>query len=197
MSEHHKTPSKDRWFLFDQEEITLDDFDAPGYILDIGGGGEGIIGILKGEKVIAIDGRKGELEEAAEGPLKIVMDARELKFLDNTFETATAFFCLMYVKEIADQKQIFDEVYRVLKSGGEYLIWDVNIPEQQDEKRDIFVIPLKIKVASKEVETGYGQLWPPESRPMAFYVRLAQESGFRVMQEKDQGRIFFLRLQKP
>ena len=37
-------------------------------ILDIGGGGEGIIGKLKGEQVVAIDPNKRELEEAARRP---------------------------------------------------------------------------------------------------------------------------------
>jgi len=45
--------------------------------LDIGGGGEGVIGQMKGKQVIAIDPNRRELEEAADGPLKIVMDARE------------------------------------------------------------------------------------------------------------------------
>jgi hypothetical protein len=52
----------------------VDDFDAAGYILDIGGGGEGVIGQLKGERVVAIDKQKRELEEAAPGALKIVID---------------------------------------------------------------------------------------------------------------------------
>jgi len=45
-----------------------------------------------GEKVIAIDFKKEELLETADGPLKIIMDARELKFLDESFQTVTAFF---------------------------------------------------------------------------------------------------------
>ena len=90
MSGRHKKPIEERYFLFDTQEITVNDFDAAGYILDIGGGGEGIIGILKGESVIAIDLRKEELEEAADGPLKIIMDARDLQFLDSTFNTWAA-----------------------------------------------------------------------------------------------------------
>ena len=74
------------------------DFDCnEGWVLDIGGGGEGIIGILKGNQVIAIDHRKRELEETTNEALKIVMDARELKFLDESFWTATAFFTFLYV----------------------------------------------------------------------------------------------------
>lgn len=37
-------------------------------ILDIGGGGEGIIGMRYSNRVISIDTRKDELEEAPTGP---------------------------------------------------------------------------------------------------------------------------------
>ena len=39
-----------------------------GSVLDIGGGGEGIIGRLYGKNVTAIDIRQEELDEAPEGP---------------------------------------------------------------------------------------------------------------------------------
>ena len=73
MEDHHPEISEDRIIFFERQEVVVDDFEAPGYILDIGGGGEGIIGRLKGEQVIAIDPNRRELEGAAGGPLKIVM----------------------------------------------------------------------------------------------------------------------------
>jgi len=76
VSDHHPEISEDRLFFFEKQEVAVNDFDSAGYILDIGGGGEGVIGKLKGEQVIAIDSSKRELEEAAAGPLKIVMDAK-------------------------------------------------------------------------------------------------------------------------
>ena len=54
---------KERIIIFDQQLVTVHDFEASGYILDIGGGGEGIIGILKGEHVISIDSSRREIEE--------------------------------------------------------------------------------------------------------------------------------------
>ena len=196
MGHHHTEPSEDRVFFFEQQTVVVQDFESSGYILDIGGGGEGIIGILKGKRVIAIDFRKEELEEAAEGPLKIVMDARELQFLDDTFGTATAFFSLMYIKSRADHHQVFGEVFRVLKPGGQFLIWDVCITERVDEKKDFYVIPVTVRVAGQEIETGYGQPWPKEQRGLGFYLNLAEDSGFRVVECEDSGRTFFLRLQK-
>ena len=49
--------------------------------MDIGGGGRGVIGELKGKQVIAIDINKRELEEAPDGPLKVVMDATDYRIL--------------------------------------------------------------------------------------------------------------------
>ena len=49
-----------------------------GRILDIGGGGEGIIGRVYTGQVTAIDNRAEELEEAPDGPCKLVMDAAQL-----------------------------------------------------------------------------------------------------------------------
>ena len=40
------------------------DYDLKGSILDIGGGGEAIIGQMYGDRVTAIDNRQEELEEA-------------------------------------------------------------------------------------------------------------------------------------
>ena len=73
--------SEENYHILDTQEISLSDFPASGWILDLGGGGEGVIGQLKREQVIAIDPNRSELEEAAEGPLNIVMEAKELQFL--------------------------------------------------------------------------------------------------------------------
>ena len=191
------SPSKDRLFFFEKQEGVVHDFEAPGWILDIGGGGEGIIGILKGEKVVAIDFHKEELEEAAEGPLKIVMDARNLQFLDGTFDTATAFFSLMYIKTTADLEKVFQELFRTLKARGQFLIWDIDVPRRMTDGKDIYVVPVSLSVADQEIETGYGQPWPDEKRDLALYLGLAEKTGFSVVDRQEKGQVFYLRLQKP
>jgi ubiquinone/menaquinone biosynthesis C-methylase UbiE len=136
------------------------------------------------------------LAEAAPGPLKIVMDARDLQFLDETFDTATAFFALMYLKSKLDYERVFAEVSRVLKPGGQFLIWDVTLPGRLDEEKELFAIPLLVKVGGQEIETGYAQRWPGEAHDLPFYVGLAEVSGFRVVKQNQESRTFFLRLQK-
>ncbi len=49
MSDPHMPPAQNRLFFFERQEVVVQGFDSPGPILDIGGGGEGIIGRLKWE----------------------------------------------------------------------------------------------------------------------------------------------------
>lgn len=197
MSEQQTLSPEDRCFVYERQTIKVDDFESSGYILDVGGGGEGIIGILKGDQVVAIDQRKSELEEAPDGPLKIVMDARDMQFLDRTFDTATAFFSLMYLKSNPDYERVFAEVFRVLKPGGRFLVWDADISRPVETDKPAYVLLLRIVVGGREIETGYGRPWPDETHDPAFYVNLAEGPGLRLVEKKEHARLFFLELEKP
>ncbi len=168
----------DKIYFFETVELDIEDFPAAGYILDVGGGGEGIIGRLKGSGVVSIDCREGELKEAPDGPLKIVMDARQLNFLDNTFSAATAFFSLMYFDKTEDIQAAFAELYRVLKDGGLFYLWDVNIKERPETEKEIFAVRLRCFVNEHVCETAYGCPWPNEERDSCFYRRLLESQGF-------------------
>ena len=85
-----------------------------GDILDIGGGGEGIIGRLYTNHVISIDNRQDELDEVPDFCKKVLMDATDLKFKENSFEVVTFFYSLMYMNKESKKKAIF-EAFRVLK----------------------------------------------------------------------------------
>ena len=97
-----------------------------GSILDIGGGGEGIIGLIYQTQVTAIDNRQDELDEAPVGFIKVLMDACNLKFKDNSFENVTLFYTLMYIEKEKQAKAI-QEAYKVLKDEGHLYIWDTNM----------------------------------------------------------------------
>ncbi len=180
---------------FERQEVTVRDFDATGYILDLGGGGEGIIGRMKPTQVVAIDLIKRELAEAPPGPLKIVMDATDLKFLDSSFNTVTAFFMLMYVPQPKQQK-VFEEAARVLSQGGRFLIWDALIPVRTDPTKLVAAFPLTIKLPKETVKTGYGTPWPDRAYDAAYYAGLAEKAGFKVAMRQETGRTFYLELRK-
>ena len=192
----HKIPPEESIFRFEKQVLTIDGFDVQGYILDIGGGGEGVIGQLKGQQVIAIDISKEELEEAPDGPLKIIMDARDLKFLDNTFNTATSFFTMMYIRG-SDHEKVFNEVFRVLVSGGRFLIWDNIFLQRPDKKKEFGLVTLRVKLPNKEIAAGYGVRWPEDVHDLSYYVKLAEKVGFKVPTRKEKNHIFFLELHKP
>jgi len=78
-----------------ETQVTLPRLEGQGFVLDIGGGGEGVIGGLAPNRVVAIDRLASELEEARKSGcrcLMATMDASNLQFLNESFDAATAFF---------------------------------------------------------------------------------------------------------
>ncbi len=171
--------NKNGIYFFEPVELEIEPFASDGYVLDIGGGGEGIIGRLPGLHVISIDRRKDELSEAPDGPLKIVMDARDLKFADSGFSVVTAFFSFMYFETEADIQAALTEACRVLKPGGSLRIWDVNFESLPDTDQPLFAVRLRCRLNEEVCETAYGCPWPRERRDHPFYKRLAERSGFK------------------
>ena len=186
----------DKVHIFPKVELTIEDFESSGYILDIGGGGEGVIGQLKGKDVVAIDFQEEELKEAADGFLKIVMDARDLQFLDETFSAATAFFSMMYVHNREDQKKIFEEAWRVMKPNGIFHLWDVDLSTRPETNKEFFLVHLVYQIGEAVTETGYGQRWPEELRGVEHYVEMGKEVGFQPTRIEKKKNTFYLKLIK-
>jgi len=143
-----------------KQSIDLSQTKLSGKILDIGGGGEGIISRHSGDSVVAIDRRKDELEETADIGIKIVMDACHMAFLDRTFDNITSFYTIMYMD--TEQTILFlKEAYRVLKPNGLLWIWDTEIPHL--DENDVFIADLEVKINPEDtVLTGYGIGWNRE-----------------------------------
>jgi len=139
------------------QSIELSPIETDGLILDIGGGGEGVIGKLNGKQVISIDASEKELRETQNEALKVVMDATDLKFLPESFDVCTSFFSLMYIPNDKHLK-VFREAYRVLKNYGKLLIWDVRIPKKHGDYK-AFMVRLKVRLPNEEIEAGYGVRW--------------------------------------
>ncbi len=178
---NHSSVDDNDMFEIDRQTVRIDDiFNDSDLILDLGGGGEGVIGQLRGRQVVAIDQRRDELEECAQGPLKVVADAKGLPFLDATFDAASAFFFLMYVPE-ADHDAVFSEAYRVLKPGALLHVWDVTIPPRGDRPQRLFVVPVTAELPDRVIETGYGTRWGERTQSADTIVRHAEAAGFQLI----------------
>ena len=166
-------------------------------ILDIGGGGEGIIGKLYGSNVVAIDIRKNELEECQNESLKIVMDASNMQFLGDSFDTVTSFYSLMYMTQ-KTQEKVIAEIYRVLKPGGIFEIWDFEIPRYDGALKDIFVANLQIKLEgfTETINVGYGVLMDDLGQKENVITQFATEKGFKPFDREYESGHFNLKFEK-
>ena len=182
--------TEDDILFLDTVDIELPPLCGTGYVLDIGGGGEGVIGRIEGLQVVAIDCREDELIEAPEGPLKVVMDARDLQFLDGTFFAATAFFSLMYFDDEAGLQATLAEVFRVLKPGGLFRVWDVDTSTLPESSKPLFAVRIKFVVNGIASETAYGRPWPKQTRDHHYYSDLAEAAGFDHVDTEERGYTF-------
>jgi SAM-dependent methyltransferase len=186
--------SSKEYYMIEKQTIQMDPLQTNGLILDIGGGGEGIVGRLHGRQVVAIDIRIEELAETKNESLRIVMDATDLKFLPSSFDVTTSFFSLMYIKNDCHLK-VFKEIHEVLKSEGRFYIWDVRIPSKQLDK-PVFAVPLEIVLPNEKVETGYGVGWDQKEQDLQYFKELAQRTGFELIDEWSRDKIFYMELVK-
>lgn len=98
-------------------------------ILDVGAGtGRLAIEMAKfpGAKVTALDISPEMLEQLKKKDQQIecvVGDAENLPFVSGSFDVVMAAFLIVHLK---DPRQFFDEVYRVLKDGGLFLVTNIN-----------------------------------------------------------------------
>jgi len=158
-----------------KQHINLTTLTLNGRILDIGGGGEGIMSRYGGDRVIAIDKRADELTETPDIGTKIIMDATSLNFIDNYFDNITCFYTLMYM-DFTQIEQFLKEAYRVAKSGAKLWIWDAVIPAEISA--EVFVAQLEIKISEEQIiTTGYGAAW---NREQSFNIIKAfcEKAGF-------------------
>lgn len=179
--------------MVETQVIELEPLAVDGLVLDIGGGGEGVIGRLMGRQVVAIDRSRSELEETTNEALKLVMEATDLKFLDGSFDAVTSFYTFMYMDDETHRK-VLQEAHRVLKKGGALHIWDVAMDPDVASKPFILV-SIEARLPGETVKTGYGhkhdKLLTIESLSA-----LGEEAGFTVSESRTLKDSFYLVLRK-
>ena len=158
-----------------------------GKILDIGGGGEGVIGRIYRQQVIAIDNRQEELDEAPDVCAKMLMDATALRFGECEFDHVTAFYSMMYMTG-EEQRGAIQEASRVLKPGGCLHIWDAVI---RCAYPDPFVASLDIDADGTLLHTAYGVV-KKDSQDMELFVDLCREAGMTLVKKAIASDQFYL-----
>ncbi len=131
----------------------------PGRVLDVGGGGEGVIAQVGGARIVAVDRYLSEIDEArgkAPASTWMVADATALPCPNRCFDHATAFFSCMYMPDDVKQR-VFRETRRVLKKGGEFWIWDTPMAAQGT----VFAVRLRVDIPGTH----------PEGRPESTVAR--------------------------
>ena len=153
-----------------------------GSILDIGGGGEAVIGRIYRDKVTAVDNRQEELDEAPDCCSKKLMDATELLFPDDSFDNVTFFYTLMYMTEETQDKAIHEAAH-VLRKGGFMNIWDCSITSAFPEP---FLADLDINAAGTLIHTTYGVI-KDDTQSSGSVIHLLERAGLTMdsLQEKD------------
>ncbi|OPY33176.1 MAG: Ubiquinone/menaquinone biosynthesis C-methyltransferase UbiE [Methanomassiliicoccales archaeon PtaU1.Bin124] len=193
MSEH-KAPRGEK-LHFPHQTVDMRGISFPeGLVLDIGGGGEGIIGQLGGWRVVSIDLSKEELSEVHNDALKIVMDAKDLKFVNSSFNSVASFFSLMSIPPEL-HGAVFREVARVLKPEGRFLIWDMTFEKAKTEGGwKSMTFPLTVVMPSRTVETHY-ECWSHDQELKDFEA-LATKVGLKEIRQAKMGDTFFLEFSK-
>ena len=164
-----------------------------GRVIDIGGGGEGVIAQAGGAGVVAIDRLESEIlqarEKAPDTPW-MVADATELPCKENSFDSATAFFSCMYMSDNI-KANVFRETQRVVKKGGEFWIWDAHMAPRSN----VFAIRLQVHLCNDHtIRTVYGVQARDQSA--ASICSLLRKTGFDARVVTDRKHWFLIKAKR-
>ena len=171
------------------QDISLKRINSEGLILDIGGGGEGLVSRIEGERVCAVDIRMSEIREAQihGAPANwLVGDGRYLCFSDSSFDVVTLWFSLGYMSDWAIKKRVLEEAHRVLKTHGTISIMSSKIPDSVDQFVFWALFTLPDGTLSK---TGYG-VKGNQGQTMEKVLDLITHLDFEIMNSEDHEEWF-------
>ena len=166
------------------QQINLEDLSDSIRILDIGGGGEGLVSRIAGTRVCAVDYRMSEIQEAQihNPPANwFVADGCSLPFKGESFDLCTLWFSLGYMSTLTIKRQVIQEAYRSLKQNGIIAILASRI--DCDDERFIFhaLFTLPDGTLSK---VGYG-VRGKQNQTASSICSLLKEIGFEDIQAED------------
>jgi ubiquinone/menaquinone biosynthesis C-methylase UbiE len=178
-----------------EQKIKLRRLERDGLILDIGGGGEGLVSRIEGDRVCAVDIRMSEIREAQiheHFSNWIVADGRNLCFDDRVFDIVTLWFSLGYMSNWGTKRAVLEAAYRVLKKNGRLSIMASCIPKAGTSLIFWATFTLPDGTLSK---TGYG-VKGGQNQTLPRILELATDVGFNQHQYEDHGEWFRLLTRK-
>lgn len=172
-----------------EQKIRLERLKREGLVLDIGGGGEGLVSRIEGDRVCALDIRLSEVREAQiyeHSSNWFVADGRDLCFMDGSFDVVTLWFSLGYMSDWAIKQAVLQEAYRVLKRSGQLSMLVTQIPESGPNivLWATFTLP-----DGTLCKTGYG-MKGGQDQTLPRVLDLITEVGFVQHQSEDHGQWF-------
>jgi len=171
------------------QRIRLDRLPQGEPILDVGAGGEGLVSRIEGARVCAIDIRMDEIREARihDPPSNwFVGDGRALCFRDSSFQVATLWFSLGYMRDWETKHQVMKEVQRVLKPDGVVSIMASKIVCKED--RFLFRVVYTLPDGTIS-QTGYG-VRGKQDQTLESASRLLEDMGFRLERTQEHEHWF-------
>ena len=162
-----------------------------GCILDVGGGGEGVIGRLYPRQVVAIDHDEDELMDAPGDFERLLMDATKLTFPDAFFDAATFFYSLMFMTA-DEQRAALAEAARVLRPGGRLCVWDCAFDRAYPEP---FSVNLTIDLDGEILHTTYG-ICKLDGQSMAQIAEICRALSLRPLRAEESAVHFYLEFEK-
>jgi ubiquinone/menaquinone biosynthesis C-methylase UbiE len=177
------------------QQINLQQFSGNGLILDIGGGGEGLVSRIEGDRVCALDIRMSEIREAqihGHSSNWFVADGANLCFKDEVFDIVTLWFSLGYMSDWNTKRAVLEAAYRVLKKNGRLSIMSSRIPES--DERLIFWATFTLPDGALS-KTGYG-VKGGQNQTCPKILELVTKVGFRQHLYEDHHEWFKIESRK-
>jgi len=177
------------------QNIKLQGFGGKGLILDIGGGGEGLVSRIEGDRVCALDIRMSEIREArihGHSSNWFVADGTNLCFKDDVFDIVTLWFSLGYMSDWNTKRAVLKAAYRVLKKNGRLSIMASCIPESNG--RRIFWAEFTLPDGTRS-KIGYG-VKGGQNQTLSRILDLVSKAGFSQHLHEDHDEWFKIESQK-
>jgi ubiquinone/menaquinone biosynthesis C-methylase UbiE len=177
------------------QKISLDPLHSEGMILDIGGGGEGLVSRITEAKVCALDIRISEIREAQihGSPANwFVGDGQSLCFQDGVFDTVALWFSLGYMKDWSTKENVLKEAYRVLNQKGKISILASNITGSYE--RLIFWGHFTFPDGTVS-QIGYG-VRGGQDQTLERLTSLLQKIGFKIQSQENNDAWFRIQATK-